>query len=289
MSDWHDELPSHRKDGETLSVDDIKLVRTDQPHAPSEGAISRAFHFVKERPVETILFGFLQTLFGGGGSGCFDPSALIDLADLGNDASTNTDYDYANSIMGVVGSLFGIGPGELVIIAMIIAILTVVVAVMMVLNAGIQGGAQLFWLRLVRGQDAELNHAGRVLPVLIPLIFTNLLMWLVISGGYLLLIIPGIMLTLGFQFVGLVVLDKNLHYVDALKASWRMTDGRKWDLLVLLILLGLLNFAGVLACCVGLFVTTAIGTGALVIMYDQIAEPGNAYLEVGEDTLTAFD
>ncbi len=289
MSDWHDELPAHRKDGETLSVEDVKLTRDDRPHEPGAGAISRAFQFVKERPVETILFGFLQTIFGGGGSGCFDPSALIDLAELGNDTATDNTYENADSIIGVVGSLFGIAAGEFAIIAVILVISFVFLAFMLVLNAGLQGGAQLFWLRLVRGQDAELNHAGRVIPLLVPLIFTNLLMWLAISGGYLLLIIPGIILTLGFQFVGLVVLDKNLHYVDALKASWRITEGHKWDLLLLVILLALLNFVGVLACCVGVFVTTAIATGAMVIMYDRIAEPGNAYLDVGEETLTAFD
>jgi len=286
MSDWH-ELPSHRNDDETLSVDEVKLVRDDAPVEPAGGVISAAFQFVKDRPGETILFGFLQTLFGGGGSRCFNPSGLTDLANPGG--GTGNEYDNADSILGVVGGLFGIAGGELAIIAILIVVFVLVFAFVLVLQAGIQGGAQLFWLRLVRGQDAELSHAGRVIPLLIPLIFTNLLMWFIIMGGYLALIIPGIMLTLGFQFVGLVVLDKNLHYVDALKASWRMTSGHKWELLVLVILLGLLNFAGVLACCVGVFVTTAIATGALVIMYDRIAEPGNAYLELGEDVMSAFD
>lgn len=290
MSDWHQELPVRRNDGEILSVDEVKLLRDDVPLHPSSGVISAAFQFVKERPGETILFGFLQILFGGGGSNCFNPNALINLAELGNDPSADNGYEYADSIIGVVGSLLGVvGLAEIAIIAILGVVFFGVVAVLVVLQAGIQGGAQLFWLRLVRGQAAEINHAGRVIPLLIPLIFTNMLMWVIIMGGYLALIIPGIMLTLGFQFAALIILDKNLHYVDALKASWRMTRGHKWELLVLVFLLGLLNFAGVLACCVGVFVTTAIATGAVVIMYDRIAEPGNAYLELGEDVISAFD
>ncbi len=87
----------------------------------------------------------------------------------------------------------------------------------------------------------------------------------------------------------MVVVDKNLHYVSALSASWEIASGYKWQILGVIMITGLLNLAGFLVCGIRLFVTTAIATGAIVVIYDRIAEPGNAYLNENEDFLTEFD
>ena len=79
-----------------------------------------------------------------------------------------------------------------------------------------------------------------------------------------------------------MVVDKNLGWMDALKASWRLTDGYKLDLFLFGILCALLNFAGLLMCFVGLILTYAVTMGASVIVYNRVAEPGNAYLDDGE-------
>ncbi|MEZ4462236.1 MAG: hypothetical protein R3E66_21445 [bacterium] len=127
-----------------------------------------------------------------------------------------------------------------------------------------------------------------MVPALLPLLLTSILAGLAYWGGLMLLIIPGIIVHLGLVFTSIVVIDKQLAYVDALKASWRLTSGYKWSLLLVAILMGLLNFGGVMLCCVGIFATTAVCTGVMVIIYDRIAEPGNAYLDL-ETELTAFD
>ena len=54
-------------------------------------------------------------------------------------------------------------------------------------------------------------------------VLANFLMAASIIAGYVLLIIPGIILTYRLAFVPPLVTDQNLQAVDALKVSWRMT------------------------------------------------------------------
>lgn len=291
MSDWYTQLPACRAEGEERSVDEVKLLRDDVPVHLTAGLFTEALEFVKARPGETILLGFLNVMFGGGSSGCFDPSPLIELFDdSSNTGSESPDYtyDFASNLYGVLGTtLENLAIGGAVAVAVVFML--VFVLFLWTLQVGISGGTALFWLRLVRGQDATLNHAGKVVPKVLPLLATSALMWLGIVGGYLALIIPGLILYYGWMFTTYVVLDKNLTYRDALTASWRMTNGHKWSLLWVSVLIGLLNLGGLLLCCVGMFFTTAVTQGVMAILYNRLAEPGNAYLEHGEDVLSAFD
>lgn len=287
MSDFNIDFPPHRGENEVRSVDEVRLLRDVVPNGVTEGTFRAAFRLIKTRPKETLLLGFIQTIFGAGGGTFANPSSLFKPFIK---PSPNADYDYADSIIGLVGPVIGAsGLSETAIMWIAVLIVLAGFVMLSILHVGIEGGVGLFWLRLVRGQDAQLNHVGRVVPLLIPLILTDFLVMFAIMGGYIAAIIPGIMLMLGFQFVGLVVLDKNLHYADALKASWRITNGHKWDLLIMFVLIMLMNTAGAMVFCVGLFVTTAIATGAIVIVYDRIVQPGNAYLDFGDDVISAFD
>ncbi len=287
MSDFSVDFPPRRDQNEVRSVDEVRLIRDVVPNGVTEGTFRAAFRLIKSRPKETLLLGFIQTIFGAGGGTFANPSSFFKPF---TEPSPVADYDYADSIIGLVGPLIGAsGISETAIMSIAVLIVLAGFAMISMLQVGIEGGVGLFWLRLVRGQDAQLNHVSRVVPLLVPLILTDFMVMFAMMGGYIAAIIPGIMLTLGFQFVGLVILDKNLHYVDALKASWRLTDGHKWDLLIMFIMITIMNTAGAMVFCVGLFVTTAIATGALVIVYDRIAQPGNAYLDFGDDVISAFD
>jgi uncharacterized membrane protein len=57
--------------------------------------------------------------------------------------------------------------------------------------------------------------------------------------GYLLLIVPGVILALGLYFSVYFVVDRRMGAVEAMKASWQATNGRKGQVFVLMLLLGL--------------------------------------------------
>lgn len=59
---------------------------------------------------------------------------------------------------------------------------------------------------------------------------------------------------------------------EALKGSWALTEGRRMDVFVwLLVCLGL-GLAGALACCVGLLATAPLAALGSAIVYDRLRE-----------------
>ena len=94
-----------------------------------------------------------------------------------------------------------------------------------------------------------------------------------------LLVVPGIIIALGLYFVMPVVVDKNVGYIEALKASWGITRGYKVELALLSILCLLVMLLGAVVFGVGLVIAVPVAFGAILMAYNRLAEPGNAYLD----------
>ncbi|MBZ1356239.1 MAG: hypothetical protein KY054_00500, partial [Candidatus Nealsonbacteria bacterium] len=69
-------------------------------------------------------------------------------------------------------------------------------------------------------------------------LFALILYCLIIFGGMLLLIVPGIIWGIKFWFFGYFVVDKGLGPIEALKKSSAITKGHKWNLFVFFLMLG---------------------------------------------------
>ncbi|MBU0546412.1 DUF975 family protein [Patescibacteria group bacterium] len=98
----------------------------------------------------------------------------------------------------------------------------------------------------------------------------SLLYSLIVLGGIILLIIPGIYWALRYQFAPLLIVDKGLKPVEALKKSAVMTEGIKWKLLLLCLVMCGINLLGMLVFMVGLLVTIPVTTLAYVYIYRKI-------------------
>jgi uncharacterized membrane protein len=94
-----------------------------------------------------------------------------------------------------------------------------------------------------------------------------LLVLLIIIVGFLLLVIPGIIASLGLAFATYLVVDRGLGPVESIKESWRITKGNKGRLFLLGVALIGVNILGALALIVGLLVSAPISLLALVHGY----------------------
>ena len=90
-------------------------------------------------------------------------------------------------------------------------------------------------------------------------------------AGFIALIIPGIIIAIGFMFAQYLVIDKELGSVESLKESWHITKGHRWDLFVLVIVLSILNIIGTLALLVGLLISIPVTMLATVYAYRTLA------------------
>ena len=88
-------------------------------------------------------------------------------------------------------------------------------------------------LNLCRGEKVDFMVFIKVNPITI-LYFFLLIIFLniVLTIGYLLLIVPGVILTLMFITAPFLVIDRDMDPISAIKESIKMTSGHKMDLFV---------------------------------------------------------
>ena len=88
--------------------------------------------------------------------------------------------------------------------------------------------------------------------------------------GYLLCIIPGLYLSVSWIFALPLVIDRNLPFWDAMELSRKVVAKHWFITFAFVLVMGLLAACGVIACCVGVFVTMPIATVALMYAYEDI-------------------
>ena len=98
----------------------------------------------------------------------------------------------------------------------------------------------------------------------------NILYILIILGGLILLIVPGIVWALKFQFFNYFIIDKELGPIEALRRSAAITMGAKWDLFLFGLLVAGINLLGILALLVGLFATYSTSMVAIAFVYRKL-------------------
>jgi len=85
------------------------------------------------------------------------------------------------------------------------------------------------------------------------IILANLLVVAIVMIGFILLIVPGIILAIRLAFVPYIVMDKGLDPVAAVEKSWAMTRGHSWTIFGMALLAIPIFAAGILLLLVGAF------------------------------------
>jgi uncharacterized membrane protein YgcG len=108
----------------------------------------------------------------------------------------------------------------------------------------------------------------------LPFFGMTLLMYIAIGFGLLFLVVPGVILGCGLWAGGFYIADSDLGVMDSLRASWEAMKGQKGAYFLFALVIGLLQIAGVLACCVGVFVTVPLYFIAQAIVFLRISGRG---------------
>ncbi|MFH2034157.1 MAG: hypothetical protein ABIJ26_05575 [Candidatus Margulisiibacteriota bacterium] len=124
-----------------------------------------------------------------------------------------------------------------------------------VLYLVIQMGMIKIVLKLNDGQKPALADLVAPYPLFFRYLFASILYGLIVVCGLILLIVPGIVWAIKFQFFGYFIVDEGAGAVDSLKKSAAITQGAKWDLFLLGICAMMINLLGVLCMAIGLFAT----------------------------------
>jgi len=139
-----------------------------------------------------------------------------------------------------------------------------------VLQAIVSMGMIKISLAFADGKTGELGDLFACANLFFKFFLGSLLYGLIVFGGLLLLVVPGIIWAIKYQLFSYYIVDQGLGPVEAIKKSGQITDGAKGSLFLFGLLLGLINILGALALVVGLFVTIPIAMVAMAYVFRKL-------------------
>jgi uncharacterized membrane protein len=150
------------------------------------------------------------------------------------------------------------------------AIYFIIFALSIFVNLMIQAGMVKISLDFVDGKKASLRALYAYVNITGKLFISSLLFGLIVLGGFILLIVPGVIWSIKYSYFSYFIIEKNAGPIEALKMSAKLTDGAKSQLFVLGIILGLINFLGILCLFIGLFFTIPLSLIAKAYVYRKL-------------------
>lgn len=137
----------------------------------------------------------------------------------------------------------------------------------MAVSLGIIGVA----LKLYDKKKAVYSNMLDYFQLIIPYFLGSIIYIVIVVVGLILLVIPGIVWAIKFRYYTYFMVDRRLGPIDALRASSKITEGVKWKLFFLGIVLALINLVGALLLLAGLLFTIPLSLMAEVYVYRKLA------------------
>lgn len=176
-------------------------------------------------------------------------------------------YAATSFVTGIVDGVFSGAPNQPTVVGFVVN---------WILGTIVGMGITAFFLKAYDSPDTvEVLALWHPQPFLKYLAATILISLAVILG-FILLIVPGIILALMFMFATYIVIDRGQGPIEAMKESRRITSGHKWQLLGFALALAGINILGALALLVGLLVSIPVSSLAFVHVYRTLQKAAPA-------------
>lgn len=135
------------------------------------------------------------------------------------------------------------------------------------------GYMQSLLLALRDGREPELKDLFSEMQLFFPLLLFGFLVAIAIFFGFLLLVLPGILMTAALVFGSMYMVplmsDQDMGLMDALKASWEMATEEPWTNQIILTLLYLIIISLGGTVVVAIFFTQPLATFLILSAYEE--------------------
>ncbi len=135
----------------------------------------------------------------------------------------------------------------------------------------IKFGEKYLFLKAMRDEELDIKTLFEGFKTkYLNIILANLIVSALVIGGFILLIIPGIIIACRLVFVPFLVMDKNLDPMKAVEKSWAMSKGHGWEVFFMAILSVFIFIGGVLVFIVGAVVSIVWIHAAFATFYQAV-------------------
>lgn len=133
-------------------------------------------------------------------------------------------------------------------------------------------GISFGYLRAARGDALHVKDIFAVLQNYWSAVLANLLVMVIVTLGFVFLVVPGIIFACKLAFVSYLVVDRDMEAIEAVKESWRMTTGHAWTIFFMGLLAIPIAVAGVVCLVVGIVPAIWWISLAMASLYHAISE-----------------
>lgn len=135
----------------------------------------------------------------------------------------------------------------------------------------IEYGKDFLFLKAMRDEEADLKILFEGFrDKYLNIVLANLIIVALVILGFMLLIIPGIIIAIRLTFVSYLVMDKNMEPMRAVEKSWELTRGHGWSIFGMAILSFFIFIGGLMVCGVGIIFSFIWVHSAFAAMYQAV-------------------
>lgn len=135
----------------------------------------------------------------------------------------------------------------------------------------IKYGEQYLFLKAMRDEEADLKTLFDGFKTqYLNIVLANLIVAALVVIGFVMLIIPGIIIACRLAFVSYLVMDKNMEAMRAVEKSWQMTKGHGWTIFGMAIISFFLAIGGLLVFFVGIIISIMWAHAAFATLYQSV-------------------
>ncbi len=131
-------------------------------------------------------------------------------------------------------------------------------------------GYSIVAFKLMLRQPFQFSDFFRGFNYFLPLFLASLASTLLVSIGFVLLLIPGIYLAIGYMFTTFLVIDYRMEFWQAMEMSRKVISRNWFAFFLFALVLCFINLLGALAFGIGLLVTLPVTSCAVAVAYKEI-------------------
>jgi len=151
--------------------------------------------------------------------------------------------------------------------ALIAAVIASVPGAMFIIGGAMYVGINRAILGMLAGKTPDIGMMFSGFDRFGQAFLAHLVVMIAVSIGFMLCIVPGIILALMWMFVSLVLAETQLDFWESMQASADLTAGYRWPLFCLMLASIVVALLGLIVCCVGIFVAQPVIMTAMALAY----------------------
>jgi hypothetical protein len=135
----------------------------------------------------------------------------------------------------------------------------------------IKYGENFLFLKAMRDEEVSLSTLfDGFKNQYLNIILANLIVTALVIIGFVMLIIPGIIIACRLAFVSFLVMDKNMEPMKAVEKSWQLTKGHGWTIFFMAIISFFLIIGGIIVFIFGVLISIMWIHSAFASLYQAV-------------------